>query len=94
MLSGVASVAKTRGLLESRIIQDPAIMVGKPVIKGTRVPVESVLLHLADNLDLDDLFEAYPHITRDDVQACLDFASRSLPGPTRKNVPRQRDSDA
>lgn len=60
---------------DDRIIQDPAVMVGKPVVKGTRIPVELVLQHLAENLDLADLFAAYPELTRDDVKACLAYAS-------------------
>ena len=61
-----------------RIIQDPAIMVGKPVVKGTRIPVERVIQHLAENPDLDDLFQAFPHLTLDDVKACLAYAHATL----------------
>ncbi len=61
-----------------RIIQDPNIMVGKPVVRGTRVPVELVLGHLAANPDLDDLFGAYPHLTLDDVKACLSYAQAAV----------------
>ena len=57
-----------------RIVQDPAIMAGKPVVKGTRIPVERVLAHLAENPDLDDLFAAFPHLTLQDVKACLAYA--------------------
>ena len=62
---------RRRGL--DRIIQDPAIMVGKPVVKGTRIPVERVIQHLAENPDLDDLFQAFPHLTLEDVKACLAY---------------------
>jgi uncharacterized protein (DUF433 family) len=58
-----------------RIIQDPEILVGKPVVKGTRIPVELVLAKLAANPDLDDLFQDYPRLTMDDVKACLDYAA-------------------
>ena len=61
-----------------RITSDPKIMVGKPVVRGTRIPVEAVLAHLADNPDLADLFQAYPRLTREDVQACLAFAGERL----------------
>jgi uncharacterized protein (DUF433 family) len=61
-----------------RIITDPAVMVGKPVVKGTRIPVERVIAHLAENPDLPDLFEAFPHLTREDVQACLAYAYDAL----------------
>ncbi len=61
-----------------RIIQDPEIMVGKPVIKGTRIPVELVLGHLAQNPDLEELFAAYPHLTLDDVKACFAYARGAI----------------
>lgn len=48
-------------------------MVGKPVIRGTRVPVELVLGFLAAKLDLSELLAAYPHLTLDDVKACLAY---------------------
>jgi len=61
-----------------RIIRDPKIMVGKPVVKGTRIPVERVLAHLADNPDISDLFEAFPRLTHDDVRACLEYARAAV----------------
>lgn len=66
-----------------RIIQDPNIMVGKPVVRGTRIPVEVVLGKLAENPDLEDLFAAYPRLTREDVKACLTYANQ-LAGRTRR----------
>jgi uncharacterized protein (DUF433 family) len=50
-------------------------MVGKPVIKGTRMPVELVLAKLAANPDLDELFTDYPELTVEQVKACLQYAS-------------------
>jgi uncharacterized protein (DUF433 family) len=67
-------MAKERISHEDRIIQDPEIMVGKPVVRGTRIPVEVVLGKLAENTDLDDLFAAYPRLTIEDVKACLSYA--------------------
>ena len=58
-----------------RISQDPQVMVGKPVVKGTRIPVELVLAKLAQNPSLDELFTDYPRLTLEDVKACLDYAS-------------------
>jgi uncharacterized protein (DUF433 family) len=63
---------------ETRIVADPDIMVGKPVVKGTRIPVEVVLAHLADNPDPNDLFEAYPRLTLEDLKACLAFAEEQV----------------
>ena len=59
---------------KERISQDPAVMVGKPVIRGTRISVELILEWLSGNLDLDEFFAAYPHLTVEDVQAALAFA--------------------
>jgi len=67
-------MAKEYPLYQDRIIQDPKIMVGKPVIKGTRIPVELVLEELAHNPDLGELFAAHPALTVADVQACLAYA--------------------
>lgn len=63
-----------------RIITDPDILVGKPVVKGTRIPVYAVLRHLALTLDLEDLYRAYPRLTEEDVKACLAFAGAALEG--------------
>jgi uncharacterized protein (DUF433 family) len=59
-----------------RITSNPKVLVGKPVVKGTRIPVELVLAHLAENPDIDDLFAAYPRLKVKDVQACLAYARR------------------
>ena len=61
---------------QDRIVRDPDILAGKPVVKGTRIPVELVLAHLAENPDLADLFTAYPRLTLEDVKACLEYAER------------------
>lgn len=63
---------------DERIVRDLRVMVGKPVVRGTRIPVELVLEQLAFNLDLDDLFGAYPELTPEDVKACLRYAQRAL----------------
>ena len=62
---------------QGRIMQDPEIMVGKPVVKGTRIPVERVLAHLEEN-DRADLFEAFPELTEEDVRACLAYARAAI----------------
>jgi uncharacterized protein (DUF433 family) len=63
--------------------------VGKPVVKGTRVSVEQVLRHLADNPDMDDLFAAFPELTREDVQAVLAYAHARVADVTRFQSPRE-----
>ena len=57
------------------IISDPAILFGKPVIKGTRIPVDLILEKLAAGYSHADLLKAYPRITKKAIQACLLFAS-------------------
>lgn len=59
-----------------RIVRHPAILAGKPVVKGTRIPVAIVLEYLAHNPNFDELFDDYPRLTIEDVQACLEFAER------------------
>lgn len=71
-------------LTSDRIIQDPQIMVGKPVIAGTRIPVERILAHLAHNPDLDDLFGAYPDLTLEDVKASLQYAYTAVEGQQKR----------
>jgi uncharacterized protein (DUF433 family) len=68
-----------------RISQDPAVMVGKPVIRGTRIPVELVLGKLSYAFDLDELFAAYPDLTLDDVKAALAFAQKSVDADYRRS---------
>jgi uncharacterized protein (DUF433 family) len=63
---------------KDRITTNPQVMVGKPVVKGTRIPVERVVAHLANNPDLTDLFAAYPELTVEDVKACLQYAHHAV----------------
>jgi uncharacterized protein (DUF433 family) len=49
----------------------PKVMMGKPVIKGTRIKVELVLRKLAEGATEDDLLDAYPRLTREDIRAAL-----------------------
>jgi len=64
-------------LLE-RITIDPKVMVGKPVIKGTRLTIEYVLNLLAHGATVAEILDEYEGLTQDDIQACLLFATRSL----------------
>ncbi len=60
---------------QNRIVTDPAILMGKPVVRGTRIPVELVLAKLAHNPDLGGLLADYPRLTVEDVKACLEYAT-------------------
>ena len=64
--------------MDSRIEINPEVMQGKPVIRGTRVPVELVLRKLAEGASAEDLLDAYPRLTRDDIRACLAYAADTI----------------
>jgi len=53
----------------------PEVLVGKPVIKGTRISVELILDRFADGWTMEDVLDAYPHLTRDQVLAALRFVA-------------------
>src|SRR3954452_20629447 len=61
-----------------RITYDPEILVGRPVVKGTRIAVDLVLEKLAANPDVDALVQDHPELTRDDVQAVLAYAQEKV----------------
>ena len=61
-----------------RIAINPKVMVGKPVIKGTRLTVEYVLNLLAHGTTFEEILQEYDGLTLEDIQACLLFATRSL----------------
>jgi uncharacterized protein (DUF433 family) len=75
---------KEQNTYQDRITKDPKIMAGKPVVKGTRIPAERVVAHLANNPDLADLFAAYPELTVEDVKACLKFAHDAIEGKRQR----------
>lgn len=79
-------MARQHASHQSRIIQDPHIMVGKPVVRGTRIPVERVVAHLARNPDIDDLFAAYPELTIEDVKAVLHYACEAVEERGKRSV--------
>jgi uncharacterized protein (DUF433 family) len=61
-----------------RIEIDPSVMQGKPVVRGTRVPVELLLRKLAEGASYEDLLDAYPRLTADDIRAALAYAADSI----------------
>lgn len=68
--------------LLSRITLDTKIMVGKPVIKGTRLTVDYILGLLAHGATINDILEEYKGLTKEDIQACLLYASKALESAT------------
>ncbi|MBS1625692.1 MAG: DUF433 domain-containing protein [Bacteroidetes bacterium] len=64
--------------LRQHIESNPKIMFGKPVIKGTRIPVDIILEKLAHGHDIDSILTDYPTIKREDILACLFYASLQI----------------
>jgi len=57
---------------------NPKVMMGKPVIRGTRIPVELILRKLAEGASEADLLEAYPRLTREAIQAAIGYAADTV----------------
>lgn len=68
---------KEKELLD-RIVLNPRVMVGKPVIRGTRLTVEYILNLLAHGATVQEILDEYKGLAPEDIQACLLFATRSL----------------
>jgi len=68
----------TEDELLDRISVNPRIMAGKPVIWGTRLAVEYILGLLAHGTAMEEILEEYPGLVKDDIYACLLFASKTL----------------
>ena len=66
---------KNRDAME-RIVVNPKVMGGKPVVKGTRVTVEQILRLMAQGLSVDEILMDYPHLCREDVSAVLLYAAK------------------
>ncbi|WP_296623109.1 DUF433 domain-containing protein [Marivirga sp.] len=58
---------------QDKITSNPKVMLGKPVVKGTRITVELILKKIAGGYSFDEIIEMYPHITNDDILACVRF---------------------
>ena len=69
---------EARAMAAARIVSDPTVMLGKPVIEGTRITVEFVLEELAAGQTVEALTESHPTITMDGVRAALDYAAKVL----------------
>jgi uncharacterized protein (DUF433 family) len=63
---------------EERIVSDPTVMMGKPVVAGTRITVELILEKLAAGESMEQILDAHPRLTREAIQAALAFAKEAL----------------
>jgi len=66
-----------RKLLD-RIEINPKVILGKPVIKGTRISVELILRKLSEGATVEELLDAYPHLSHEDIRAALAYAAEAL----------------
>ena len=64
--------------MNDRIVVDPGVLVGKPVIKGTRIAVEFVVDLMARGWTTEQILDEYDHLTTEDVEACLMYADELL----------------
>jgi len=64
--------------ITDRIEVNPKVMMGKPVIRGTRIPVELILRKISEGANERDLIDAYPRLRREDIQAALRYAADTL----------------
>lgn len=60
---------------KERIIADSNIMLGKPIINGTRITVKIILKKLSEGMTIEDLLIAYPHLTKEDILAALSYSA-------------------
>ena len=82
-------------IYQQRIVADPRVLAGKPVVKGTRIGVGLVLEELSQNPDITELLAAHPNLTRTDVQACLSYAKDIVTGAeVSPKPPKGARSDA
>ncbi len=75
-------MTQTEERLLERIAVDPKVMVGKPVIRGTRLTVEYILNLLAHGATVEEILQEYPGLSREDIQACILFATKALESMT------------
>jgi len=67
-------------MTSERIRTDPKVMLGKPVIRGTRIPVDLLLRKLGEGASEKDLLDAYPRLTSEDLRAALTYAADLVGG--------------
>lgn len=60
---------------KEHITVDPDIITGKPIIKGTRITVDLILRKLSEGMSIDEMLEAYPHLTKEDILAALSYSA-------------------
>lgn len=75
--------------MNNLIKSDPAVMMGKPIVAGTRITVELVLEKLAGGETIEQVLDAHPRLTRESILAALDFAARALKADVVYPIPEK-----
>lgn len=63
-----------------RIVVNPKVMVGKPVIKGTRITIEAIIARVAEGMTFKEILEDFPYITKEDIKAAIRYAQSLVAG--------------
>lgn len=66
--------------LLKRIVTDPEVMAGKPVIRGTRIPVDLIVCLFGEKMAVKEILEDYPHLSEEDIRAALLYSSKVVEG--------------
>ena len=72
--------SKEKSVDYNRITTDPKVMLGKPVIRGTRVPVELIVRMAGQGIAEEEILREYPRLTKDDIRAALTYAAEVVAG--------------
>lgn len=62
-------------MIDNRVVSDPAVCSGKPIIRGTRIMVRNILSQLKAGYSIERILESYPALTREDVEAAIEYAA-------------------
>ncbi|MCK4730521.1 MAG: DUF433 domain-containing protein [Candidatus Aenigmarchaeota archaeon] len=65
---------------KTRIIVNPKIMVGKPIIKGTRIPADAIINRMAEGLTIKEILEDYPNLIQKDIKGALQYTAEVIRG--------------
>ncbi|MFZ1748714.1 MAG: DUF433 domain-containing protein [Saprospiraceae bacterium] len=67
-------------MIENMIVRDPKVLLGKPIIKGTRISVELIMRKLASGYSVDQILSNYPHLNLTQIQACFEYTANVISG--------------
>lgn len=76
--------------LRKRIVVDPEVMVGKPIIRGTRIPVDAIIKRIAEGMTVKEILEDYPNLEEEDIKAALKYSVEIIRGEDIMPLVRKR----